>query len=113
MNLDYITTDEFGNQVISNDPSVGVPTKSKYRFKIKWQNETGNNNNFLRANYLVPNIREYGWDNTSSDPSNIVLIPYVSNIPVPDYEDSLTIVGSGDLLGPVVTSNVLSFNVFI
>jgi len=113
MNLDYITTDEFGNQVISNDPSVGIPTKSKYRFKIKWQNETGNNNNFIRANYLVPNIREYGWDNTSSDPSNIVLIPYVSNIPVPDYEDSLTIVGSGDLLGPVVTSNVLTFSVFI
>lgn len=112
MNLDYITTDEFGNQIFSNDPSIGIPTKSKYRFKIKWQNETGNNNNFVRANYLVPNIREYGWI-SSLDPSNTTLIQYTSNIPVPDYEDSLTIVGSGDLLGPVVTTNVLNFNVFI
>lgn len=112
MNLDYITTDEFGNQVFSNDPNIGIPTKSKYRFKIKWQNETGNNNNFVRANYLVPNIREYGWT-SNIDPSNTVLVTYTSNIPVPDYEDSLTIVGSGDILGPVVTSNVLTFSVFI
>ena len=65
MNLDYITTNEFGEQVISTDPSVGIPTKAKYRFKFKWENEGGLQNEFLRANYLVPNIKEYGW-NTSS-----------------------------------------------
>jgi hypothetical protein len=114
MNLDYITTDEFGNQVLSNDPNVGIPTKGKYRFKVKWQNETGNNNNFVRASYLVPNIREYGWDSPGlQDPSNNLLTTYIADIPVPDYEDSLTIVGSGDLLGPVVLTNVTAFNVFI
>jgi hypothetical protein len=61
MNLDYVVTDEFGNQVLSNDPSIGIPTKGKYRFRIQYQNEDGLNNDILRADYLVPNIREYGW----------------------------------------------------
>ena len=34
MNLDYVYTNEFGEQVISTDPNIGVPTKAKYRFKI-------------------------------------------------------------------------------
>jgi hypothetical protein len=36
MNLDYVTTNEFGEQVLSQDPEVGVPTQGKYRFKVKW-----------------------------------------------------------------------------
>jgi len=35
MNLDYLTTNEFGEKVISNDPTIGIPTKGKYRFKFK------------------------------------------------------------------------------
>jgi hypothetical protein len=61
MNLDYVITDEFGNQVLSNDPTKGIPTKGKYRFRIQYQNEDGLNNDILRADYLVPNVREYGW----------------------------------------------------
>ena len=61
MNLDFVVTDEFGNEVISNDPSIGIPTKGKYRFRIQYQNEDGLNNDILRADYLVPNIKEYGW----------------------------------------------------
>jgi hypothetical protein len=61
MNLDYITTDEFGNQVISNDPKIGIPTKGKYRFKMKWVNEQGLSNTYVRASYLVPNVKEHGW----------------------------------------------------
>lgn len=61
MNLDYITTDEFGNQVISNDPKIGIPTKGKYRFKMKWVNEQGLSNSYVRASYLVPNVKEHGW----------------------------------------------------
>ena len=41
MNLDYIITNEFGEQIISLDPKVGIPTKGKYRFRVKWQNEGG------------------------------------------------------------------------
>lgn len=61
MNLDYVTTDEFGNQVISNDPKIGIPTKGKYRFKMKWVNEQGLSNSYVRASYLVPNVKEHGW----------------------------------------------------
>jgi len=66
MNLDYITTDEFGNRVISLDPLVGVPTKGKYRFKIKWNQTPGLDTLNKRANFLVPNVREY-W-NSSGGP---------------------------------------------
>ena len=61
MNLDYVTTNEFGEQVISYDPQVGVPTKSKYRFKIKWQQSKDLTLQTRRASFLVPNVREYGW----------------------------------------------------
>ena len=61
MNVDYVVTNEFGEQVISQDPSVGIPTKGKYRFKIKWMDESGLNADVMRANYLIPNIRENGW----------------------------------------------------
>jgi len=66
MNLTYITTNEFGERVISNDSSIGIPTQSKYRFKIKWQNENSLQSSIMRANYLLPNIREH-WD---VDPSS-------------------------------------------
>jgi hypothetical protein len=91
MNLDYVTTNEFGELIFSNNPSVGIPTKGKYRFKIKTnkgekevpatqtsKNIIGPNllnlsafnpkGSLLRGNFLVPNIREYGWDG-NVDPS--------------------------------------------
>lgn len=61
MNLDYITTNEFGERVVSYDPTVGIPTKAKYRFKIKWQNEAGLQSKIMRANYLIPNVKEH-WN---------------------------------------------------
>ena len=33
MNLDYLTTNEFGETIISNDSSVGIPSKAKYSLK--------------------------------------------------------------------------------
>jgi hypothetical protein len=69
MNLDYVTTNEFGERVISADPTVGVPTKSKYRFKVKWQNEAGLQTQIMRANYLIPNIREHWTGGTSPNSS--------------------------------------------
>lgn len=59
MNMDYVTTDEFGNTVPSMDPSVGLPTTAKYRFKIKWQQSKDLNDGVKRGYYLVPNTREY------------------------------------------------------
>jgi hypothetical protein len=70
MNLDYITTNEFGEQIISSDPEIGIPTKGRYRFKIKWQNESSAGGDVVRANFLVPNIKEYGWASPNNDPYN-------------------------------------------
>jgi len=65
MNLDYVITNEFGEQIISNNPSIGIPTKGKYRFRVQYQNESGMENDIMRGDYLVPNIKEWGW--TSSN----------------------------------------------
>ena len=68
MNLDYVFTNEFGERVISNDPSVGIPTRGKYRFKIKWNQSPKLSEPIKRAYFLVPNIREYGWTSNGLDP---------------------------------------------
>jgi hypothetical protein len=61
MNLDYFITNEFGEKVISSDTTVGIPSKAKYRFKIKWQQSPGLSQQTRRASFLIPNVREYGW----------------------------------------------------
>ena len=69
MNLDYVVTNEFGEQVISKDPKKGIPTKGKYRFKIMWNQPDDLGARVKRANFLVPNIKEYGWGTSSgTDP---------------------------------------------
>jgi len=68
MNLDYFITNEFGEKVISNDPTVGIPTKGKYRFKVKWSQSPSLSEQTRRAYFLVPNVKEYGWGN--NDPTD-------------------------------------------
>ena len=70
MNLEYVTTNEFGQQIISTDPSVGVPTKGKYRFKVKWNQPPALNIPVKRGYYLLPNVREYGWDSNGNEVSS-------------------------------------------
>lgn len=71
MNLNYVTTNEFGEQVLSDDPDVGIPTEGKYRFKVQYDLNRDLTKNILRADFLVPNIREYGWDaDGNNDPAN-------------------------------------------
>jgi hypothetical protein len=70
MNLDYVITNEFGEKILSNDPTVGIPTKGKYRFKIKWSQPNSLTEQVRRPYYLVPNVKEYGWSSSTSDPSN-------------------------------------------
>jgi hypothetical protein len=69
MNLDYIITNEFGERVISNDPTVGIPTKGRYRFKIKWQQPPTLTEQTRRPYFLIPNVKEYGWNIPSQDPN--------------------------------------------
>jgi hypothetical protein len=69
MNLDYFITNEFGEKVLSNDPAVGIPTKGKYRFKIKWSQSPSLSEQTRRAYFLVPNVKEYGWSSNNGDPT--------------------------------------------
>jgi len=69
MNLDYFITNEFGEKVLSNDPTIGIPTKGKYRFKVKWTQPNDLTLQTRRAYYLVPNVKEYGWTTPGSDPT--------------------------------------------
>ena len=62
MNLEYVITNENGDKIITNDPTIGIPTKAKYRFKVKWEQSSKISEQTKRAYFLVPNIREYGWD---------------------------------------------------
>ena len=61
MNLDYFITNEFGEKVLSNDPTVGIPTKGRYRFKVKWSQSGAVSEQTRRPNFLIPNVKEYGW----------------------------------------------------
>lgn len=70
MNLDYVVTNEFGERVLSNDSTIGIPTKSKYRFKVKWSQANDLTMQTRRPSYLVPNVKEYGWKNPGTDPTN-------------------------------------------
>ena len=117
MNLDYVYTNEFGEQAFSNDPKVGIPTKARYRFKFKWNNEGGLQNEIQRANFFVPNVKEHGWTTStySSDPLKTApatppLVTFTIN-PL-TLVDSVVIPSSGDLVNPILT-NVDSFSVAI
>jgi hypothetical protein len=70
MNLDYVYTDEEGNRRISDNPSIGIPTKSKYRFKVKWDQPPQISESTKRAYFLIPNVKEYGWTYNPTNPLN-------------------------------------------
>jgi len=64
MNMEYLYTNEFGENEITNDPNKGVPTSACYRFRITMKNtQTGGKHSM--GSYLVPNIREYSNEDTS------------------------------------------------
>ena len=91
MNLDYVTTNEFGEQVLSTDVNIGIPTKARYRFKVKWNQPPALNNTVRRGYFLVPNIREYGWMNSSNPPLiNDVYRSYAFTTNWDDYGDVTT-----------------------
>jgi hypothetical protein len=95
MNLDYITTNEFGERVISDDPEVGIPTKGKYRFKIKWNQSPDLSEPIKRAYFLVPNIREYGWGASFID-QTLQEKSYAFSLDWDDYADSQVAINCDD-----------------
>ena len=67
MNLDYMMTDEYGNMVPTDDPSKGVATRTRVRFRISMQDNEKNVDNFFRPKVLVPhnpqNTEDGGHEN--------------------------------------------------
>lgn len=115
MNLDYVITNEFGQQILSNDPTKGVPTKGKYRFKFKWQNEQGLQGSFLRADFLVPNIKEYGWSTSGTDPftSNSAGSYTYPQIPIGQISGTTAIIPGNYGFSNPQTTNIESYQIYI
>jgi hypothetical protein len=59
MNMEYVYTNEFGEQEITNDTNRGIPTTTIARFRFGLQFEDRKK---TTAKYLVPNIREFNPD---------------------------------------------------
>jgi hypothetical protein len=79
MNLDYVITNEFGERELSPDPTVGIPTKGKYRFRIKPLETTGSARQRRRAGFLVPQIKEYYSTTSLTIPSPATGLPLLFN----------------------------------
>jgi len=79
MNLDYVVTDEFGNIVPSEDENIGIPTRSRVRFRISMDEAGGSGRLRTRGKYLVPhnpnNLTDidFTFDKTTKDASFINL----------------------------------------
>lgn len=65
MNMDYLITNEFGENEYSNDPNKGIPTSGIYRFRFSLKNGSVGKKRTV-GSYLVPNIKEYLNDTTKS-----------------------------------------------
>ena len=99
MNLDYVTTNEFGERILSNDTKIGVPTKGRYRFKVKWNQSPSLSLKIRRANYLIPNIKEHGWDDNGDLVSQAAVdMSYSFSVNWDDYGDDTTTLGQQMIL---------------
>ena len=86
MNLDHVITNEFGDLVLSKDPSKGVPTRSRCRFRIKPEQSRGSARQRRSAAHLVPNIREFNTQsNDDGDWPGIDPRSYTFSINYSDY----------------------------
>jgi hypothetical protein len=99
MNMEYVYTNEFGEQEITNDINKGIPTTTVARFRFTLD---GNNDKTSTAKYLVPQIREYNTDinggnyNAEYEPELLTTYQF-SNV----FEDYLKIVTPDNGMGTI------------
>jgi len=67
MNMEYVYTNEFGEEEVTNDPNKGIPTTAIARFKLSLSFES---HKHAVAKYLVPNIREFNPNASGSHSLN-------------------------------------------
>ncbi len=58
MNLDYVCTDEYGNIVPTDNPSKGIPTRTRVRFRVTLSETDNESLSSHKARYLIPNNPE-------------------------------------------------------
>lgn len=63
MNLDYMTTDEFGNMVPTDNPDRGIPTRARVRFRVSMDEAITDDKARNRCRYLIPNNPRDNDDN--------------------------------------------------
>jgi len=110
MNLDYVYTDENGVKKISSDPKLGVPTRGKYRFKVKWSQSPALSDPTKRAYFLLPNIKERGWDDPFTDPISLAFSEFdftdSGQLPDSDLVIATLTVNEGDIFRIKTVQNV-------
>ena len=68
MNMDFIYTNEFGENEYTNDPNRGIATSACYRLRVSLS-DAGLDRTRANADYLIPNIREYNDNGVIDDGS--------------------------------------------
>ena len=86
MNMDYVITNEFGENEITNDPNKGIATSGCYRFRFNI-NDQGLQRVRANADYLIPNVREYGNFVDPSDQTSEWIIKDESYAFSTNYDD--------------------------
>jgi hypothetical protein len=115
MNLDYVYTDENGVKKISSDPKLGVPTRGKYRFKVKWSQSPALSDPTKRAYFLLPNIKERGWIDPSTDPISYSFseFDFTDSAQLPDSNlvTATLTVNAGDIFRIKTVQNVIDLTI--
>ena len=115
MNVDYVITNEFGEEELSNDPDIGIPTKGKYRFRFKFLQDGSGARLRKRGEYLVPNIKEF--QSIPSDAGANVVDPeaasYAFSVDVNDYPSVLDVLGCNDYFYTLRYSQVYTTSLFL
>ena len=60
LNLDYITMDEFGNIIPTDNPKKGIPTRARVRFRVSLDENKNDSSARKRCKYLIPNNPKMG-----------------------------------------------------
>lgn len=60
MNLDYVTTDEFGSLIPTDNPKKGIPTRARVRFRVSVNENPNDASARKRGKYLIPNNPRIG-----------------------------------------------------
>ena len=60
MNLDYVTTDEYGNLIPSDNPEKGIATRTRVRFRVSLSDFDSDYSNNHLVKVLVPNNPHIG-----------------------------------------------------